>query len=30
MNYESGRNKVKAEVFEKLECLYQTLLSCCK
>ncbi len=27
MNYESGRTKVKAEVFEKLECLYQTLLS---
>ena len=27
MNYESGRNKVKTEVFEKLECLYQTLLS---
>ena len=27
MNYESGRTKVKAEVFEKLECLYQTLSS---
>lgn len=27
MNYESGRTKVKAEVFEKLERLYQTLLS---
>ena len=27
MNYESGRNKVKTEVFEKLECLYQTLLN---
>ena len=27
MNYECGRNKVKTEVFEKLECLHQTLLS---
>ena len=27
MNYESGRTKVKAAVFEELECLYQTLLS---
>ncbi len=27
MNYESGRTKVKVEVFEKLERLYQTLLS---
>ena len=27
MNYESGRNKIKADVFEKLEYLYQTLLS---
>ena len=27
MNYESGRNKVKTEVFEKLECLYQTPFS---
>ena len=27
MNYESGRTKVKTEVFEKLERLYQTLLS---
>ena len=27
MNYESGKTKVKAEVFEELECLYQTLLN---
>ena len=27
MNYESGRTKVKAEIFEKLEHFYQTLLS---
>ena len=27
MNYESGRTIIKAEVFEKLERLYQTLLS---
>ena len=27
MNYESGRTKVKAEVYEKLERLYQTRLS---
>ena len=27
MNYESGRTKVKAEVFMKLQHLYQTLLS---
>ena len=27
MNYESGRTKVKAEVFEKLGRLYQTLLN---
>ena len=27
MNYESRRNKVKTEVFEKMECLSQTLLS---
>ena len=27
MNYENGRNKVKTEVFEILERLYQTLLS---
>ena len=27
MNYESGRSKVKEEVLEKLECIYQTLLS---
>ena len=27
MNYENGRNKVKTEVFEKLERLYQTLLN---
>ena len=27
MNYESGRAKVKAGIFEKLERLYQTLLS---
>ncbi|MBP0984662.1 MAG: helix-turn-helix transcriptional regulator [Oscillospiraceae bacterium] len=27
MNYESGRNKIKADIFEKLEYLYQTLLS---
>ena len=30
MNYESGRTKVKAEVFEKLWRLYQTLLNCRK
>ena len=27
MNYESGRTKVKANIFEKLEHLYKTLLS---
>lgn len=27
MNYENGRTKVKAEVFMKLQHLYQTLLS---
>ena len=27
MNYESGRTKVKEEVLERLECIYQTLLS---
>ena len=27
MNYERGRTKVKTVVFEKLECLYQTLLN---
>ena len=27
MNYESERNKVKTQVFEKLECLSQTLLN---
>ena len=27
MNYESGRTKVKADIYEKLECLSQTLLS---
>ena len=27
MNYESGRAKVKAEFFEKMERLYKTLLS---
>ena len=27
MNYESGRTKVKADIYEKLERLYQTLLS---
>ena len=27
MNYESGRTKVKAQVFMKLQHLYQTLLS---
>ena len=27
MNYESGRTIIKAEVFEELECLYQTLLN---
>ncbi len=30
MNYESGRTKVKAEVFMKLQHLYQTLLSSLK
>lgn len=27
MNYERGRTKVKADIYEKLECLSQTLLS---
>ena len=27
MNYESGWTKVKEEVLEKLECIYQTLLN---
>ena len=27
MNYESGRTKVKADIYEELEYLYRTLLS---
>ncbi len=26
MNYENERNKIKTDIFEELECLYQTLL----